>query len=560
MIEEKLAKTLEANGLNKEDLARVNTLVKEKGVTLMYALGHMRKLSEQRLLSIMAEYYQVPKVDLLSKSLNPAVVNLIPASLAEGSRIVAVDRVGNNLIVATGDPKNLLLLDKIKFTTGYFARFVLASENAISTILQKHYSTKISAPTEIKQDEDSKDTTAKSRIDIKTRGTTYDSDVVELADKVIVQCFQNGASDIHVEPAKNHIRIRIRIDGMLKEIVRVGGHMKNPLVARLKVMCGLDIAERRLPQDGRLAISIDSVPIDFRVSTLPTVHGEKVVMRLLDQSSLKVDMRDLGFEQKELEIFLDAIRRPYGMVLVTGPTGSGKTTTLYSALASRNSVAENILTAEDPVEYSIDGINQVETKNKIGMNFAKILKTFLRQDPDVIMVGEIRDTETASIAINAALTGHLVLSTLHTNSSYETVTRLINMGVEPYNIVGSLLCIIAQRLMRRLCPECKVVDDQANPSYLISLGINKDFAHKVKIYKEEGCKKCEGLGSKGRVAVHEVLQMTPQLYDAIIDKATDAELKQVGINTGMHTLRQAALIKMIQGIVSASEVLKVTSL
>lgn len=555
-----MAKTLEENGLSKEDLAKVNTLVKEKSVTLMYALASTRKLSEQRLLSIMAEHYQVPKVDLLKKSLNPAVINLIPASLAEAARIVAVDRVGNNLIVATSNPKNLTLLDKIKFTTGYFARFVLASESSISTILQKHYSAKSVAVSDKKQDEDSKDTTEKSRIAIKTRGVTYDSEVIELADKIIITCFQNEGSDIHVEPATSYVRIRIRIDGVLKEIVRANKQMRIPLVARLKVMCGLDIAERRLPQDGRLAISIDSVPIDFRVSTMPTVHGEKVVMRLLDQSSLKVDMTDLGFEQKELDIFTEVIRRPYGMVLVTGPTGSGKTTTLYSALASRNNVAENILTAEDPVEYNIDGINQVETKNKIGMSFAKILKTFLRQDPDVIMVGEIRDTETASIAINAALTGHLVLSTLHTNSSYETITRLINMGVEPYNIVGSLLCIIAQRLMRRLCPECKVVDDQANPDYLIKLGINKDFAHKLKVYKEQGCEKCEWMGSKGRIAIHEVLPMTPQLYDAIIDKATDAELKQVGINSGMHTLRQSALIKMAQGIVSVTEVLKVTSL
>ena len=559
MIEEKLAKTLEENGMDKKDLAMVDMLIKEQGVSLMYALEHTRKFSEQRLLSIMAEYYQVPKVDLRKKILQAAIVSLIPVTLAETFRIVSVDRAGNNIIIATGNPKNLTIIDKVRFETGYFARLVLASESAISMVLQKYYSSKISLYTDGKKKGESKDATTKDRIAIKTRGANYDNEVVELADKVLVQCFQRGASDIHVEPYVSYIRIRIRIDGMLMEIVRVRSNIKSALVARLKVMCGLDIAETRLPQDGNLAISIDDVPIDFRVSTLPTVHGEKVVMRLLDQSALKVDMMDLGFEKKELDIFRFAIQRPWGIVLVTGPTGSGKTTTLYSALADRNSVEENILTAEDPVEYNLDGVNQVETKNKIGLSFAKILKSFLRQDPDVIMVGEIRDTETASIAVNAALTGHLVLSTLHTNNSYETITRLVNMGVEPHNLVGALLCIVAQRLMRRLCQECKVVDERATPDYLISLGIRKDFAHKVKVYKGQGCGECDGIGSKGRIAIHEVLRMTSQLYDAIVKEATAAELKRVGINNGMRTLRQAALIKMVQGTVSAAEVVKVTS-
>ena len=559
MIEEKLAKTLEENGMDKKDLAMVNTLIKDQGVSLMYALEHTRKLSEQLLLSIMAEYYQVPKVDLRSKNLQSAIVSLIPAALAETFRIVPVDRAGNNIIIATGNPKNLTIIEKVRFATGYFARLVLASESSISTILQKYYSSKISFSTDGKAGEGNKDAATKDRIAIKTRGATYDNDVVELADKVIIQCFQRGASDIHVEPYVNYVRIRIRIDGMLMEIVRVSSNIKRTLVARFKVMCGLDIAETRLPQDGHLAVLVDDVPIDFRVSTLPTIHGEKVVMRLLDQSALKVDMTDLGFEKKELDIFRYAIQRPWGIVLVTGPTGSGKTTTLYSALADRNSIEENLLTAEDPVEYNLDGVNQVETKNKIGLNFASILKSFLRQDPDVIMVGEIRDTETAAIAVNAALTGHLVLSTLHTNNAYETITRLVNMGVEPHNLVGALLCIVAQRLMRRLCQECKVVDARANPDYLISLGIRNDFANKIKVYKGQGCQACDGIGSKGRVAIHEVLRMTSKLYDAIVKKATAAELKQVGINTGMRTLRQAALIKMVQGITSAAEVVKVTS-
>ena len=554
-----MAKELEKNGMDKKDIAMVNTIVKEQGVSLMYALEHTRKLSEQRLLSIMADYYQVPKIDLRSKNLQAAVISLIPAELAETFRVVPVDRVGNNIIIATGDPKNLTIIEKVRFETGYFARLVLASESSISTVLQRYYASKMATTVDITKDRGVKATTIKDRLVIKTRGVTYDNDVVELANKVIIQCFQRGASDIHVEPYVNYIRIRIRIDGMLVEIVRVRSNIKSALVARFKVMSGLDIAETRLPQDGNLAISVDDVPIDFRVSTLPTIHGEKVVMRLLDQSALKVDMTELGFEKRELDVFRGAIQKPWGIVLVTGPTGSGKTTTLYSALSDRNSIEENILTVEDPVEYNIDGVNQVETKNKIGLDFASILKSFLRQDPDVIMVGEIRDAETASIAINAALTGHLVLSTLHTNNSYETVTRLVNMGVEPHNLVGALLCVVAQRLMRRLCQECKIIDGRSNPDYLISLGIRKSFAHKVKIYKGKGCKACDGVGSKGRVAIHEVLRMSSHLYDAIVKNSTAAELKQVGIKTGMRTLRQAALIKMVQGIVSADEVVKVTS-
>ena len=559
MIEKDLAKKLEENGLNKKDLATVDAAVKEQGVSLIYALEQLQKIDEQRLLAIMAEYYQVPKVDLRNKNLQSSIIGLIPASLAETFRIIPIDRVGNNIIIATANPKNLTIVEKVRFRTGYFARMVIASESAISTVLQKYYSSKMSAMIDEKDGAHSKNTLEKNRISIKTRGTTYDSNVMELADKVLIQCFHRGASDIHIEPYATYVRIRIRIDGMLMEIVRVRSNMKSALIARYKVMCSMDIAETRLAQDSNLAITIDGVPIDFRVSTLPTIHGEKIVMRLLDSSALKVDMTDLGFEKKELDIFRFAIQRPWGIVLVTGPTGSGKTTTLYSALSDRNSIEENILTAEDPVEYNLDGVNQVEVKSKIGLSFANILKSFLRQDPDVIMVGEIRDKETASIAVNAALTGHLVVSTLHTNNSYETITRLVNMGVEPHNLVGALLCIVAQRLMRKICLDCKVVDESAAPNYLISLGIRKDYANKVKIYKGQGCKQCNGAGNKGRVAIHEVLRMTSQLYDAIVRSVPAAELKRVGIKTGMRTLRQAALIKMVNGMVSAAEVSKVTS-
>ena len=529
MIDEKLAKSLTESGMKERDLAIAVTISKDQGVSLMYALEHMGKIAEQRLLTIMSDYYQVPKVDLRTKNLQTAVTSLIPTNLAESFRIVPVDRVGNNIIVATGNPKNLEIIEQVRFATSYFARLVLASESAISVALQKYYSAKRAAITELSQEQRSTNTTVKDRLAIRTRGVTYDNNIVELVDKVLIECFNRGASDIHVEPYVGYVRVRMRIDGILLETVRAQGEIKNAFIARFKVMCGMDLAEIRLPQDSNLAISIDGVPVDFRVSTLPTIHGEKVVLRLLDQSALKVNMTDLGFEKKELSIFRAAIKRPWGIVLVTGPTGSGKTTTLYSALAERNSIEENILTAEDPVEYNLDGVNQVETKNKIGLDFAKVLKSFLRQDPDVIMVGEIRDTETASIAVNAALTGHLVISTLHTNNSYETVTRLINMGVKPHNLVGALICVVAQRLMRVLCTECKVVDERVNAGYLIDLGIKKDFADRVKVYTGKGCKMCDGIGTKGRVAIHEVLNMTARLYDAIVKGATAAELKQVGI-------------------------------
>ncbi len=558
VIEKSLAKKLAENGLSEQDLVAAHARIKEQGVSLMYALEHTGKIDEQRLLSIMSEYYRTPKVDLSKMNLQSAVISLIPASLAEGFRIIPIDRLGNSIMIATGNPRNLSVTEKVRFATGYFAQLVLASESALSTALQKYYPSKKALASEKKSKVASKNVLLKDRIIIQTRGASYDSKVVELADSVLTKCFQLGASDIHVEPYADHTRIRLRIDGTLTEAARVESDQQSALIARYKVMSSMDISETRLPQDSSLTVAIDNVPLDFRVSTMPTIYGEKIVMRLLDQSGLKVDMGDLGFEKKELDIFHSAIHRPWGIVLVTGPTGSGKTTTLYSALSELNNVEVNILTAEDPVEYNIEGINQVEIKTKIDFNFAKILRSFLRQDPDVIMVGEIRDVETASIAVNAALTGHLVMSTLHTNNSYETITRLLNMGVRPHELVGALLCIVAQRLMRKLCQECKIVDENATPAYLVSLGIRKEYAHKIKVYKGKGCIFCKNMGFKGRVAIHEVLRMTSKLHDAIVQNASAAELKQVGISTGMRTLRQAALIKMANGIVSAAEVVKVT--
>ena len=557
----KLAEILKKNGFVDRDLLAIERSVKEQGLSLMYAVENTRKLPKQRAVELVAEYLRVPYIDLAAKTLAPVSIGLITSKLAETYRVIPIERSGNAIVVATGNPKNLRIADEVQFTTGSFAKLVLASEHDISAALQKYYVSRTQVAWDSgpgKKKKSAQGVGDEGRMAIKTRRTAYDNEVVKLVDNVIVKCYQRGASDLHIEPYDNYVRVRIRIDGVLTEIARVDSELKTSLIARIKVICGMDVSETRLPQDANLGVLIDNVPIDFRVSTLPTVYGEKVVMRLLDKSALRHDMRDLGFERSELTIFRTAIQRPWGLVLVTGPTGSGKTTTLYSALSDRNQAEENILTIEDPVEYNLEGINQVQTKDKIEFTFARALRSFLRQDPDVIMLGEIRDAETADIAVKAALTGHMVLSTLHTNNSYETIVRMINMGVESYNLIGSLLCIVAQRLMRRLCQECRFIDDVPS-EYLIKLGIREKYTEQVKIYKARGCKACDGLGTKGRVAIYEVLQMTDDLRDAVVRDASAMELKKIAIRSGLRTLRQSALIKMTQGLVSATEVTSITN-
>ena len=556
-MDDALAKKLKSNGISDRDITNIDRIVQDNKMTLMAAIENINKMPKPKSLEILSQHYEVKSVDLMSLNLQKSVFSLIPAKIAETYRVVPIERVGNNIIVATGNPRDLRAKDRIKFSTGYAVKFLLASESAISIILHKHYTSKVTQATQIKITQtDQTQTIIQTKHKIKTRLANYDNEVIELADKVIIKCYQRGASDIHIEPYETFVRIRIRVDGSLIEIVRAPIEIKSAIVARFKIIGGLDIAESRLPQDGHLFVSIDNNDVNFRMSTLPTIFGEKIVLRLLDSSSLMLDMLDLGFEEKELSVFRNSINRPWGLVLVTGPTGSGKTTTLYSALQERNNSTENVLTVEDPVEFNIEGINQVQTKTKIDFTFATALRTFLRQDPDVIMVGEIRDPETANVAINAALTGHMVISTLHTNNSYETISRLISMGIEPHYVVGALLCVVAQRLVRKLC-NCRVVDDTGT-DFLVNLGIREEFAVNAKIYKEHGCKKCDGLGFKGRIAIHEVLKMTDLLYEAITKGSNSNELKVIGLKTGMRTLRQCALLKMIQGIVSAKEVMRVT--
>ncbi len=404
----------------------------------------------------------------------------------------------------------------------------------------------------------SKDLSKKGRTDISEAAKGDDAPIITLVNEVLVQCKRTGASDIHIEPYENFIRIRLRIDGSLREIKRPSGDMKGALISRIKIMAKLNIAESRIPQDGAINITIDNQPIDFRVSSCPTVFGEKIVMRILDKSNLQVDMTQLGFDIKQLTEFKNAIAKPNGIVLVTGPTGSGKTTTLYSAIQELNKEDLNITTSEDPVEYSLSGVNQVQMKPDIGFNFAAALRSFLRQDPDVIMVGEIRDLETAEIAIKASLTGHMVLSTLHTNSATDTISRLLNMGAAPFNLVSSLNCITAQRLMKKICERCKEEDPDATPETLISLGIPEKFSTKVKAMRGRGCDHCGNSGNKGRVAIHEVLVINDDIREAILKGIPTDQMKKIAMKNGMNSLRQSALNNMAKGITSMAEVVRTT--
>lgn len=385
-----------------------------------------------------------------------------------------------------------------------------------------------------------------------------DGPIIKLVNDILIQCKKTGASDIHIEPYEDFVRIRLRIDGSLKEINRPEGDMKGPLISRIKIMSKLNIAETRIPQDGAINIMIDNQPIDFRVSSCPTVFGEKIVMRILDKSNLQVDMTQLGFETKQLDDFKKCIAKPNGIVLVTGPTGSGKTTTLYSGIQELNKEDSNVTTSEDPVEYSLPGINQVQVKPDIGFNFAAALRSFLRQDPDVIMVGEIRDLETAEIAIKASLTGHMVLSTLHTNSATDTISRLLNMGAAPFNLVSSINCITAQRLLKLICEKCKEEDKEVTKETLVDLGIPEKFADRLKVMKGKGCDTCNGSGYKGRIAVHEVLVMNEELKVGILKGSSTDDLKKIAMRNGMNSLRQSALSKMAKGITTPAEVVRTT--
>jgi len=543
-------------GIKAEALAAAMEKAKKDSALLHNVIDSMQIADSQKILEVFASLYGVKHIRLDDLQISPEIVKLVPKKTAEDFKIIAIDKAGNNLIVAMTNPKDVNASEQIRFQTGYFVKPVFALESDIKVALQKHYS---SARIEIARgkEEDGTSDALSDRIAISDRQKS-DDPVVNLVYETLIQCISRRASDIHVETYEEAMRIRLRIDGVLHELATPPKTYREKICAKIKVMAKLKIDETRLPQDGNIQISYNQRDIDFRVSSLPCQFGEKIVMRILDKSNLEVDLKKLGFEQEQLNVFMENIKRPHGMVLVTGPTGSGKTTTLYSALQELNDDETNIMTAEDPVEYPLHGVNQVQMKPMIGLNFATALRAFLRQDPDVILVGEIRDFETAEISMKAALTGHMVLSTLHTNSAIDTISRLINMGLETFNLIAALNCVVAQRLMRKICDKCREVDPESTPEKLILIGAHPTWANQYKVYRGAGCAHCNQTGLKGRVAIHEVLAMNDELKKAIIDKASPMEIKEIAVRSGFITLRQSAIIKSLRGVSPISEIVRVT--
>lgn len=518
-------------------------------------------ISESELTAFLSKQYSVPSINLAEFEIDPAVVKLLPVEVVQKYQAIPVNRSGSTLILAMSDPSNIFAIDDIKFMTGYNVEVVVASDTGIKSAIDKYYDQSASLA-DMMNDLDMEDleiVAEHEEVDVTSlEKATEDAPVVKLVNMILSDAIKRKASDIHIEPYERTFRVRYRIDGVLYEVMKPPLKLKNAITSRLKIMAELDIAERRLPQDGRIKIKLGGgKDMDFRVSVLPTLFGEKIVMRLLDKSSLQLDMTKLGYEPEALSDFKEAIHKPFGMVLVTGPTGSGKTVSLYSALAELNKTSENISTAEDPVEFNFAGINQVQMHEDIGLNFAAALRSFLRQDPDIIMIGEIRDFETAEIGVKAALTGHLVLSTLHTNDAPSTINRLLNMGIEPFLVASAVNLITAQRLARRVCAECREVDEIPVQA-LIDAGCSPEEAPSFVCYKGKGCPKCNGTGYKGRVGFYQVMPMHEEIRELILNGANTAEIKRESMRLGVKTMRQSGLTKLQEGVTSFEEVLRVT--
>ena len=546
------------NLISLQQLQKAQDEQRKTGGRIGSLLVRQGAIAEHDLTNFLSKQYGVPAISLKDFDVDEEVLKLIPKATAEKHQIVPVNRAGSSLIVAMADPSNIFAIDDIKFLTGYNVEVVVASDQAIKEAIDKYYAEKGPDLDEVMQGfDDSEVAIVETDGDdvnaVDLEQSAGEAPVVKLVNLILLDAIKKGASDIHVEPYEKDFRVRFRIDGVLYEVMKPPMKLRAAIISRLKIMSELDITERRLPQDGRIKLKLGKgKEMDFRVSICPTLFGEKVVMRLLDKSNLQLDMTKLGFEEQQLKDFLEAIDRPYGMVLVTGPTGSGKTTTLYSALSKLNEVAWNISTAEDPVEFNFFGINQVQMHEDIGLNFAAALRSFLRQDPDIIMVGEIRDFETAEIGVKAALTGHLVLSTLHTNDAPGTISRLLNMGIEPFLVTASLNAIVAQRLCRKLCQECKKpvqLEDQA----LLDAGFAAEDIGTFQAFEPGGCKACNDRGYKGRVAVYEVMPLWDGLKELIIQGSSTAELKQEAIRLGFRTLRMSALHKVKIGMTTLAE-------
>jgi type IV pilus assembly protein PilB len=547
--------------LTPEQLAQAVEQSKAQGGLLLGVLPKLGFIEEGDLTGAISSHFGVPIVELEGVSFDSALTSIIPQALAQKHTLIPIVQKDSKLSLAVADPTNMVALNDIKFITGLDIEVHVASERSIKAAQDKLYEQQVSYDSLLDEADGGaiEIVDTKEEVDVAAlERATEDAPVVKLVNALLTDAIKKGASDIHVEPYEKVFRVRFRIDGVLHEIMKPPPKLKNAMTSRLKIMSELDIAERRLPQDGRIKLKIaGGKEMDFRVNVLPTLFGEKVVLRLLDKSNLQLDMRKLGFEEKQLSDFMEAISKPHGMVLVTGPTGSGKTTTLYSALAELNKEDTNISTAEDPVEFNLPGINQAQMNEEIGFNFAAALRAFLRQDPDVIMVGEIRDYETAEIAIKASLTGHLVLSTLHTNDAPSTVSRLLNMGVEPFLVASSVNCIVAQRLARKMCQHCAAEYDE-DIAILISLGISPEEAATMKVKKGKGCEKCSNTGYKGRIALYEVMAMGEELKEMVLSGAAASDLKKRAGELGMMTLRASGLLRLRQGVTTVEEVLRST--
>ena len=551
------------NLINRDQLSNALEEQKLSGNQLRIGsiLINQKLLTEEQLTSFLSKQYGVPSVNLGDYEIDTAVIKIIPPEVVQKYQLLPVNRAGATLIVAVSDPSNLLAIEDIKFMTGYNIEMVVASERDIKTSIDKYYDQSASLA-DVMSDLDVEDFEIvgdEEQVDVGSlERATEDAPVVKMVNAILQDAIRKKASDIHVEPYEKLFRVRYRIDGVLYEVMKPPLKLKNAITSRIKIMAELDIAERRLPQDGRIKIKLGGgKDMDFRVSCLPTLFGEKIVMRLLDKGNLQTDLTKLGYEPEALAHFMHEIHKPFGMVLVTGPTGSGKTVSLYSAIAELNKVSENISTAEDPVEFNFAGINQVQMHEDIGLNFSAALRSFLRQDPDIIMIGEIRDFETAEIAIKAALTGHMVLSTLHTNDAPATINRLLNMGIEPFLVASAVNLITAQRLARRVCGECKQPEDIPVQA-LVDAGVSPDEAPSYVCMRGKGCPACNNTGYKGRVGFYQVMPMREEIKELILNGANTAEIKRESMRIGIKTMRQSGLTKLKEGVTSFEEVLRIT--
>jgi type IV pilus assembly protein PilB len=552
---------LEAHLIDDQALGKAALQQKTNGGSLTGNLVKIGAISEDALLEFLSRLFNAPSVDLKGYEPDPNLTRLIPGDVAIKFMALPVAKIGRRLVVAMANPSNIFAIDDIKFITGFEVEPRVASEVLLKKGLDRAYDSANTMADVMKGMEEDlavvEEDDGSAEADYGLAGMD-EAPIVKLVNSLIADAVRKGASDIHIEPYEKSMRVRFRIDGVLQEMMAPPYKFKPAILSRLKIMAELDIAERRVPQDGRIKIKVLNRTIDLRVSSLPTIFGEKIVMRILDKTNLNIDLEKLGFEPHSMKEFVAAIASPYGMVLVTGPTGSGKTTTLYSALSRVNTPEVNVMTAEDPVEYNLDGINQVLVHEDVGLTFAAALKAFLRQDPNIIMVGEIRDLDTASISVKAALTGHLVLSTLHTNDAPSAIGRLIDMGVEPFLVSSSLNLILAQRLVRKVCAACKH-PVTLNDELIAELQLTKDDLDGAVFYEGEGCVECNNTGYRGRQGVYEVMPMSSGIGDLVLERASAGEIKRLAVQEGMLTLRRDALQKLKRGLTTAEEVLKETA-